>query len=238
MPASDNAALYFHIMLQPFGSIVHRLRTWGEALLDALLPPRARSARTKQRTICDIPLSPVTHELLGSRITALMDYRQPAVQDLIQALKYDRSDYAARLAAHVLADFLREEIHSRKIFSAQKIILAPIPLHSTRMRERGYNQITKVLEALPREFHDGSLTHVALNALVRTRATPRQTHLPRHERLSNVAGAFALHDQSHMVNAHIVLIDDVVTTGATLIHAKHVFRSTGLSVSLIALARA
>ena len=206
--------------------------------LDALMPPRERSARTKERTASDIPLEVVAHELLGAQVTTLMDYRNEAVQDLIRALKYDRSAHAAKLAADLLADYLREEIASLRPFSTKRILLVPVPLHKSRLRERGYNQIEFVLQALPKEFRDGSLSALALGALARTRPTPHQTKLNRAERIKNIAGAFACPDAEAIKNTHILLIDDVTTTGATLLHAGKPLSKNGAEVTLLALARA
>lgn len=209
-----------------------------EAILDTILPLRARSARTKTRNAEDIPLSPTVHDLLGVHITTLMDYRNPAVQDLIRSLKYDGAGFAARLAAELLADYLREEIASHKAFSQKKILLIPIPLHKSRTRERGFNQIELVLKALPQGFCDGTIATLETSALARTRETKPQTKLPRSERLSNVAGAFAISDASLVRGVHIFLMDDVTTTGATLANAATPLRRAGADVSLLALARA
>jgi ComF family protein len=214
------------------------LRAMFEAVLDTILPLRARSARTKARGVEDIPLSPTVHELLRVHITTLMDYQNPAVEDLVRSLKYDGSGYGARLAAVLLADYLREEIASHRSFSQKKILLVPVPLHKSRARERGFNQIELVLKALPQEFRDGGLTSVRTDVLERTRPTAPQTRLPRSERLSNVAGAFAVRDESFVRNTRIFLMDDVTTTGATLANAATPLRCAGAEVSLLALARA
>lgn len=207
-------------------------------LFDVILPRRERRVRTESRSVEDIPLSPTPHDVLGVRITTLMEYQSTAVEDLIRSLKYDGSTHAARLAANVLADYLREELASSKTFSARKILLVPVPLHKSRARERGWNQIDIVLKALPAEFRDGTLATYVPQALARTRATKPQTRLPRSERLSNVAGAFALTDETIIRNAHIFLIDDVATTGATLANAATPLRRAGANVTLLALARA
>ncbi len=207
-------------------------------LLAAVLPLRARSARTKARSAEDIPLDPTAHELLGVHITTLMDYRNPAVEDLIRSLKYDGSGHGARLAATLLADYLREEIESQRNFSQKKILIVPVPLHKARARERGFNQIELVLRALPQELRDGALAHLLPGVLRRARATKPQTKLPRKERLSNVAGAFEVADASLVRGSRIFLIDDVTTTGATLANAATPLRKAGAEVSLIALARA
>lgn len=215
-----------------------RVRKLLEAILDTILPLRARTARTRGRTLEEIPLTPSPHDLLGVRITTLMEYQNPAVEDLIRSLKYDGSVYAARLAAAVLADYLREEISSQHTFSTRKTLLVPVPLHKARSRERGWNQIELVLKALPQEFRNGALATFAPCALLRSRPTRPQTRLPRSERLSNVAGAFAVIDESLVRNAHVFLVDDVTTTGATLANAANPLRRAGAKVTLLALARA
>lgn len=209
-----------------------------EVILDTLLPLRARSARTKSRGAEDIPLTPTVHELLRVHITTLMDYRNSSVQDLIQSLKYDGSRHAAHIAAELLADYLREEIASHRAFSQRKILIIPIPLHASRIRERGFNQIELVLNALPQEFRDGTLATLLPQALTRVRETRPQTRLPRAERLSNVAGAFAAPDTALVHKTRIFLIDDVTTTGATLVNAATPLRRAGADVTLLALARA
>ncbi|MDO8576394.1 MAG: hypothetical protein Q7R90_03700 [bacterium] len=209
-----------------------------EVIFDTVLPLRERSARTKARAAEDIPLVPTIHELLKTRITTLMDYRQSEVQDLIRSLKYDGSRHAAQLAAQLLADFLREEISSHRAFSQQKVLIIPVPLHSTRARERGFNQIELVLQALPQEFRDGTLSTLMPGALLRIRETEQQTRLNRSLRLSNVAGAFAVFEATFVNKKHIFLIDDVTTTGATLVNAATPLRRAGAEVTLLALARA
>jgi len=205
-------------------------------ILDAVVPPRARSARTKARGIEDIPLEPTEHELLRCRIITLMDYRKEAVQDLVRSLKYDRSRHAAQLASMVLADYLREEVAAAHTFSTKRVLLVPVPLHRKRERERGFNQIALVLQALPSELRDGTEALLAPDVLVRTRATKQQTRLQRAERLSNVAGAFeATRD---LPKTHVYLIDDVTTTGATLANAATPLKRAGAEVTLLALARA
>ena len=214
------------------------VRRFFDAVLDAILPPHERTARTKGRTLSDIPIAPTSHELLGTSITTILNYRDPAAQDLIRALKYDGSGAAASLAASALSDYLREELASVQQFSPREILLVPIPLHASRKRERGFNQIEIVLKALPQEFRDGIISRLAPSVLVRIRATKAQTKLHRAERIKNVLGAFAVPDPTRIKNAHVFLIDDVATTGATLVNAAKPLERCGARVTLLALARA
>ena len=205
--------------------------------LDVVLPERARAARIRKKELCDFPLVPTEHALLSARITTLLDYKDHSVSDLIRALKYEHSGRAADICAQALADYLREEIASVKTFSPRPVVLVPMPLHKTRVRERGFNQMQKVLARLPREFKDGTISRVEGDALLRTKHTPQQARLSRAERLKNVADAFTA-DAARAKNMHIFLIDDVTTTGATLVSAAKPLRKAGALVTLIALARA
>ena len=213
------------------------IRALLEAILDAILPRRERRRRTEKRAMSDIPLSPGSHQLLGTDILTVLDYREPAVEDLLQSLKYDASGHAALLCAELLEDFLREELSSFRAFSTKRILLVPVPLHTERLQERGFNQIEMILERLPSEFKNGRIASIS-PTLLRTRPTKQQTHLSREERLRNVAGAFELSDADSLRDAHIVLIDDVTTTGATLAEASRPFVRHGIPMTLLALARA
>ena len=205
-----------------------------QVVLDTILPRKERVVRIDLYSLEDIPVSPQEHEMCGVQIITLTQYRNRAVEDLIRALKYDKSGHAAKLLAGALEEYLREEIANLKAFSTKPIVLIPVPLHSSRQRERGFNQVEKVLQNLPHEFKDGTMSSIDSKSLIRTRATPQQTRLSRSERLRNVAGAFALAKAPE--NAHIILIDDVTTTGATLSQAAKPLRE--LSFSLLALAHA
>ena len=214
-------------MLRAFASFI-------QSALDIVLPRKDRIILIDEYSVEDIPVSPVLHEACGVEITTLLNYRAEVVQDLIKALKYDKSGHAAKLLAGALAEYLHEEIANLKAFSTKPVVLIPVPLHASRIRERGFNQVEKILQNLPDEFKNGELSRVDPHSLVRTRATPQQTRLSRSERLKNVAGAFEL--LKPLENAQIILIDDVTTTGATLSHAAKPLKGT--DVSLLALAHA
>lgn len=206
-------------------------------LIDIILPRKERVIRIDDYLAEEIPLVPQEHAAFGFSITTLMEYRATIVEDLIRALKYDASEHAAALLSTVLAEYLREEIASKKAFSTLPVVLVPMPLHTARQAERGFNQIETVLNALPHEFHNGSLSRV-VHALERTRPTRQQTRLSRDERFHNVAGAFKLAFPDLIRDTHVYLIDDVTTTGATLAEAARPLTPIAASVTLLALARA
>ncbi len=203
-----------------------------ERALDVVLPRKERSVRIDSIAPEDMHVSPATHDAGDIRITTLMEYRTRAVEDVIRALKYDRSPKAVSLCSEALADYLFEEIAHARAFSARPVLIVPVPLHTARERERGFNQIKIVLDALPKELQE----LVTQNALTRTRDTKQQTRLPRQERLTNVQDAFLASESVR--SARIFLIDDVTTTGTTLLEAARALEGAGAEVSAIALARA
>ena len=92
--------------------------------------------------------------------------------------------------------------------------MVPVPLAESRLRDRGFNQSERLAVALGPRWRVPVLTDV----LERSRATETQTRLTPAERLANVSGAFRVREvaRQRLSNNHVVLVDDVVTTAATL----------------------
>ncbi len=183
-------------------------------LLDALLPQRVTKALVASATLETLSgqVSPTTHRLAGCSITFLLPYRVPLVRALIHEAKYHDDATAISLLGAVLADYLLAYAEDRQ-FDTETILLVPVPLGSGRLRERGYNQVERIvrtaLERLPERYQ------LATSLIARSRETRQQARLPRKERLVNMDNAFVLLDERPS-NAVIMLIDDVATTGSTL----------------------
>lgn len=115
-------------------------------------------------------------------------------------------------------------------------VIAPVPLHWSRLVARRYNQAALIGNALARLAAKESVPDL----LVRHKRTPSQGHLSRAERLRNVAGAFSVRPARlpRLKGRRIVLVDDVLTTGATVNACAGVLRRAGAaSVDVLALAR-
>ena len=113
-----------------------------------------------------------------------------------------------------------------------RLVLVPVPLAPKRLRDRGYNQS----EHLARALAAYSGKPVLVEALRRTRETPTQTALTPEARLANVAGAF---EGRGVQGSRVVLVDDVFTTGATLLAAAAALTQAGAAqVEAVTFARA
>ncbi len=142
-------------------------------------------------------------------LICLASYQVPLIKAVVTANKFHNDTHAAQLLASLLQTYLAT-------LPRTPTILIPIPLSKQRERERGYNQVTRVLSYLPPSTH---LNIVSL--LVRLRNTHPQTTLHRTDRLKNMKGVFSLDDAYPLPEyTRFIIVDDVLTTGATMLAAK------------------
>jgi ComF family protein len=114
-------------------------------------------------------------------------------------------------------------------------IIIPVPLHPTKKRNRGFNQSEIISEGLAAV----SGLAVVTNALIRTTLSATQTRRSRYDRWTNVEGIFNIPDPEIIRGRHILLVDDVITTGSTIEScANELLKIEGVKVSVIALAYA
>lgn len=159
---------------------------------------------------------------------SLGPYEGP-LRTVIHELKYR----GRRRAAARLAEALVAENAVRRLLSPGAV-LVPVPLHPRRRRERGFNQA----EIVAREVGQLANLHVSPLALVRRKDTPPQTGLSAAERRKSVAGAFAVRRHCHVAGKVVVLVDDVLTTGATALACARALRDAGaVEVRVLTLAR-
>jgi len=161
--------------------------------------------------------------------TALLFYKTKGIsQQLIYQLKY----YGHQEVGVFLGEWLGHELKTSKRFISVDCIV-PVPLHAKRLKERGYNQLTtfglslsKIIDAL---YID--------DVLIRKSVTETQTLKQRFERWKNVQEIFHLTDVKRFENKHILLIDDVITTGATLeACALQLLKSNNVKLSIATMA--
>ena len=233
------------ILTQPDG-----LQRLGRKILNALLPgscllcgadsqgnllcpPCADDLPALSTTCCPICADQTTHgERCGAclreaphfeRTIALYRYDFPADR-IIHALKYGHQLAVAAWGARMLAEQIGTEPYDWVI---------PLPLHPERLRERGFNQSAEIA----REFGNWAKIPVDRSNVLRTRATPPQAELPHKARHKNVRGAFEC--RADFSGQRLLLIDDVMTTGATANECARVLKLHGAAeVAVAVIARA
>ncbi|MCP4230117.1 MAG: ComF family protein, partial [bacterium] len=108
-------------------------------------------------------------------------------------------------------------------------MLLPVPLHPRKERERGFNQSALISEGVAA----GSGLRCQVRALQRRRYTRQQTRLKGGKRLANVSGAFAVRDAAVVAGKRIMLLDDVITTGATAAHCVYALWAAGAEMAVV-----
>ena len=171
---------------------------------------------------------------LGSTLAAL-DYDYPW-SELISRYKFgDQTGWAAFFAALLLkAPGVRQAFAD---LQATDLIL-PVPLSNERLQTRGFNQAWELAKTLARQSGSAATTDSRL--LLRVKNTRPQTELKREARLANVKGAFQIDPlrAAAVKGRRIVLVDDVMTSGASLFTAAAVLRAVGAAhITGIVLAR-
>jgi ComF family protein len=147
------------------------------------------------------------------------------LRDLVHLLKYER----VSSAADVLGQSLAQAIGELADEIGPKPMAVPVPLHSSKLHQRGFNQSERIASHAVRALRTSFPIEFAPDALNRKRATTSQTGLTRHQRRLNVRGAFTVNAWWRRVIAgrNIILIDDVFTTGTTAEECARVLLRSG-----------
>lgn len=191
-------------------------------LFDCIFPPSEALLRVRNLSPDIVQVQYCLSVIESTR--ALSRYDDADIKALIQEAKFYGNTKAFSLLNILVKEYLSETT------TAYDLII-PIPLPSARMRTRGYNQVYEILRA-------GDLSvPIDTKILRRVRHTRPQTELTKKERLTNLRDAFGVTEEARIHGKHILLVDDVTTTGATLEEAKRALQAhKPASVTCLALA--
>lgn len=143
-------------------------------------------------------------------------YAHP-VDHLIHDLKFNRKLAIARL----LGELMAQQLKKRARAPLPQLII-PVPLHAARLRERGYNQATELARPIARLLN----IRIDYQHCQRQRATAIQSDLPASDRSRNVKGVFSV--AKKFPAYHVAIVDDVMTTGATVAELATALRGVGV----------
>ena len=167
--------------------------------------------------------------ILIEKAAAFLFYRKEGkTKDLIHALKYKGHQQIGTFIGDWFGVFLKNSNEFKDIDC-----IIPVPLHPKKQKQRGYNQLTTFGLNLSKHLNKPYIT----NVLIRTSASKTQTFKQRFERFSNNDTKFSIADISSLKNKHILLIDDVITTGATLESCcKELLIAENIKISIVTMA--
>lgn len=199
-----------------------------DLILDTIFPPECVACGKKNEYLCNScmvncpPPERKTHEW----IYPLFDYRHPAIRKSVWLIKYTGKKKVAHAFGEVMYRKMLEEMGDLYVMEKfMSPLLIPIPLSGKRKRKRGFNQA----EILCREIiscDKRKYLTLDTNILSKVRETSHQAHTKnKEERLKNLTGTFKV--SGEVKNRNIILVDDVATTGATLLEAKQTLENAG-----------
>jgi ComF family protein len=165
--------------------------------------------KTNYHTNADNPLAKVFWGRVEVNAVAAYCHYQKGntVQDLVHELKYN----GKKQLGTYLGKWYGNDLKESPLFNKVDAIVY-IPLHPTKLKKRGYNQSALFAEGLAQSM-GVPLLHGALS---RVKNTDTQTRKSRIERWANVEGIFKVDKPEELINKHVLLVDDIITTGATI----------------------
>lgn len=201
-----------------------------KTILDIVFPFYCINCNIKGKSLCSMCLSKanLNEKEVAPFIYPLYDFRDPIIRKAIWAFKYKNKKDIANIFAENLYDLIIEELSELKVLeNFHNPVLIPIPLSKTREKERGYNQTLLIAQALITIDKNQNFI-LNSNILIKSKETLHQARLKnKKERLENLVGTFEVKNPEIIKGRNIILIDDVVTTGATISEAKKELRKNG-----------
>lgn len=184
---------------------------------------------TYQFTPEDNPMAQLFWHLIPIERAAALIFYEPhsEIAQLVYAMKYrNRPDIGEDMGR-----LMANEMQIAHFFDGIDMLL-PVPLSRKRLKQRGYNQS----EELARGISDVLHLPIVTNAVRRKHFIQSQTQLNRYERQENVMDMFELHDDRQLKGHHVLLIDDICTTGSTLMACAETLRHIeGIQLSILTL---
>lgn len=168
------------------------------------------------------------NELYIHRHVAVTPYKEDGlIGDMMHSFKYHFAEDVRDVFERMIQDFFKSN-------SIEIDMIIPVPLHKKRFVERGFNQSEIIAQTISSILHKPIL----VNILLRSRYTQKQAKLKREERLKNLIDAFEIKNPQEIAGKHILLVDDVFTTGTTVNECAKVLVNSGCaSVTSFSIAR-
>ncbi len=206
-----------------------------------LFPERCAGCPARGTPLCDqcLALIPPPRDLETPGLLAALPYEHPWVKRLIWRLKYYRGRHLAERLAEIISEKLLEEISDLASLAigdlaagtVDKWLVIAVPQSTNRQRTRGFNQAEMIAKHLVLQNSD--FLELASGSVAKIKDTlPQAKVLNRKARLENIKGSFAVVKPEIVRGRRLIIVDDVITTGATVSEIKRVLKDAGARVVL------
>lgn len=168
-----------------------------------------------------LPKSPV----YSKDIFVLFDYQNKIVRLIVKSIKYKNNASLRKRIAVYLYEEIIDISSDIALFEGAPPLIVPMPMSKIEKRKRGFNQCEELVREI-KKLGEGNV-EVSYNTLKKIRETERQTKLSREERLENLKNSLSVPMDIGIKNRVVIVLDDVYTTGASLLEARRALLAGG-----------
>ena len=195
-------------------------------LLLIIFPKKCVGCRAPDFWICESCLNkiPKSKEAVFPWATSVFKYQNPLVRKIVWLIKFNRKHSVLRDIEKTMKESFENFLKNNSL-EDKKIILVPIPITKQSKTKRGYNQSTLICRVLAKENKN-----IEINESILAKSfnhAPQNKIKDRNKRMKNIKNSFKVVSGNYLRDEIIVLIDDVVTTGATIQEAKKTLKNSG-----------
>jgi len=193
-------------------------------ILLIIFPEKCLRCKKKNDTLCLNCAEKISEPKYFQKTLTILPYKNPLVRKSIWLFKYSHRKSLSKTFAILIANNLQEDLFEKNIFGKKEWVIVPIPRTKKRLKKIGYNQN----ELLCKDLSKILKIPFSAKVLVKDRETiPQMSVKDRAERLKNVKDSFKCLGKFYIKDKNIILVDDVVTTGATLNEATRALKKSG-----------
>ncbi len=210
--------------------IIYSILSFYAWFLNIIFPEKCLWCSRRGDILCDTCIGKIrlAERQTEDGINTLYDYRDPIIKQAIWALKYSRRRHLGEKLGHLLYESLIEECADMKQYSpGSPLYIVPVPISNSRQKKRGYNQA----EVIAMHFcaRGGKINFELKNNLVtkKVETVPQAKISNRAERFRNIKGVFEVKHKEIIRGRTIIIIDDVTTTGATIMEIIKILKKAG-----------
>lgn len=198
--------------------------------LDLLFPRKCLGCNFKNEVLCDNCINKINLATPNDHddIWALFDYHDATIKKAIWELKYHHVRHLGQRLGQLLYDSFIEEISDLKTLSTGRpILIIPVPISTQKIKLRGYNQALYIARGFCKNI-DKQILELKDNIIFKKIETLPQAKISsREKRLKNIKGVFSIKNESVIKGRTIIVIDDVTTTGGTILEIIKILRKSG-----------